>query len=48
MNENEVKKSIIVVIDKNLWKKFKSKIALRDQKIGELVEQWIRKYVQEH
>ena len=47
MDEGQVKKSIIVVIDKNLWKKFKSKVALRDQNIGNLVGQWIRKYVQE-
>ena len=41
----EVKKSIVLTVDKELWQKFKSKAALRDKKISDLVMRWIKRYV---
>jgi len=43
----EVKKSIVVIVDKGLWRRFKSTAALRDKKIGDLVMGWIKEYVRE-
>ena len=40
-----VKKSIVLDVDKDLWRKFKSKTVLQDKKIGDLVLGWIKRYV---
>lgn len=42
----EVKKSIVLSVDEDLWRKFKSRVALRDKKIGDLVMGWIKRYVE--
>ncbi len=40
----EVGKSIVFKIDKDLWARFKGRIADEDARIGNLVKQWIRGY----
>lgn len=45
--DEKVKKSILIEVDKVLWRRFKSKVALRDKRIGELVIGWIKGYVGE-
>ncbi len=45
MDTEEVEKSLIVKVKKDVWRRFKSKLDMEDKKIGPIVKRWILAYI---